>query len=123
MYFLIRLALFLTLALPSLCFAGDTKSAEPQLVQSYPIETELRHPTLPLAKDVWLELIRKTKKTIEIEQMYVASESGEALEPVLTELEAAARRGVRIRLILSKQMFASDPKALERVRAIPGIEI
>src|SRR5262245_17301646 len=43
------------------------------IVQSVPTETDLAHPNLPFAKDVWLEMIGSAKKTIDIAEFYASS--------------------------------------------------
>jgi phosphatidylserine/phosphatidylglycerophosphate/cardiolipin synthase-like enzyme len=56
-------------------------------------------------------------------QMYLSHKPGEALESVFEALEAAGKRGVKIRLVLSKNMMDNDPAALARFRAIKGADV
>lgn len=97
--------------------------ADVQIVQSIPLETELAQPDLPYAKDAWVEMARGAKSTIDIGQMYVSNNAGSPLEEVLVELEKAAARGVKIRLIVSARMVQTDPPTLDRIRAMPGAEV
>ena len=90
------------------------------LVQSVPAGTGLADPDLPLAKDVWVEMIRGAKATVDLAEFYVTSRAGGALEPVLAELERAGGRGVRLRVLLSSKMLDQDPASVERLRRIPG---
>src|SRR6267378_4422201 len=112
--------LLLSFVLPSL---GDDTGSEPRLVQTTPLETHLHHPDMPQATEVWIEMIQGAKHSMDLGNMYLSSASGEAMEKILVELEVAAKRGVHLRLLLSKQMFGNDPKSLERVRAFPNTEV
>lgn len=94
-----------------------------RLVQSIPAETNLADPDLPFARDVWVEMIRGAKQSIEAAQFYVTSRPGSALEPVLAELEAAGARGVKVRFLLSAKMLSQDPASVARLRRIPGAEV
>ena len=98
-------------------------SSSVMFVQSAPVETTLADPSIPSAREVWPAMIREAKFQIDIAQMYVASKSGEAIEPVIEELRAASKRGVRIRMLLSKNMWDSDPNTLKSLQSVPGIEI
>src|SRR5262245_51800231 len=97
-----------------------------QLVQSVPIETTLAQPDLPFAKDVWVEMIRSARRSVDLGQFYVANtENGlnSDLEPVLKELEAAGKRGVKVRFLLSDKMIQNDMPSYRRVQAIQGAEV
>lgn len=94
-----------------------------QLVQSVPAETDLADPSLPFAKDVWVDLIRGAKVSVDAAEFYVTSRPGGALEPVLVELEKAGARGVKVRFLLSSKMLDQDPASVARIRRIPGAEV
>ena len=47
-----------------------------QLVQSIPVETDLADPALPFARDVWMELIRGAKISVEAAEFYVTNRAG-----------------------------------------------
>ncbi len=93
------------------------------VVQSIPEETTLAVPGLPRALDTWIEMIGRSKKSIDIAQMYVSNKPGEGIEKVIAALNQAASRGVKVRFLLSQNMITSDPAALALVKAIPGIEV
>lgn len=101
----------------------DGASAQVQLVQSVPQDSELAHPELPHTGAVWLRLIREARVSIDLAQYYIASLPGQALEPVLDELAAAAQRGVRLRVLLARPLIASYPDAYERLRALPNTTV
>lgn len=94
-----------------------------QLVQSVPEATDLAHPDLPRTRDVWLRLIREARSSIDLAQYYIASLPGQPLAAVLDELEAAARRGVRIRVLLARPLLASYPDAYDRLRRLPNTAV
>ncbi|MFN7957772.1 MAG: phospholipase D-like domain-containing protein [Holophagaceae bacterium] len=103
--------------------AAQPPAPATSLVQSIPAETELADPALPFAKDVWVDLIRGAKASVDAAEFYVTSRPGSALEPVLTELEKAGARGVRVRFLLSSKMLDQDPASVARLRRIPGAEV
>jgi phosphatidylserine/phosphatidylglycerophosphate/cardiolipin synthase-like enzyme len=94
-----------------------------QLVQSIPAETDLADPSLPFAKDVWVELIQGAKASVDAAEFYVTNRAGSALEPVLAELEKAGARGVKVRFLLSSKMLDQDPASVARIRRISGAEV
>ena len=94
-----------------------------QLVQSIPTETDLADPSLPFAKDVWVDMIRSARSSVDAAEFYVTSRPGSALEPVLAELEKAGARGVKVRLLLCSKMLDQDAASVARLRGIPGAEV
>ncbi len=106
--------------------AGFAQAPKPQLVQSVPVETGLEDPRLPHAKDVWPEMIRSARRSIDLAEFYVTNgpdRGTSALEPVLRALEEAGARGVKVRVLLSARMLDQDPPSVARLRAIPGAEV
>ncbi len=103
---------------------GD--AANVQIVQSIPVETNLEQPDLPHTKEIWIQMIKDAKRTVDIAQMYISNQAGEALEPVLKEIEKAASRKVNpvhFRFMFSKNMIDSDPAAIEWVKKLPNSEL
>jgi len=103
--------------------AAQPQAPTTRLVQSIPVETDLADPALPFAKDVWLDMVRSAKVSVEAAEFYVTSRPGSALEPVLAELEKAGVRGVKVRFLLSSKMLDQDPASVARLRRIPGAEV
>lgn len=93
------------------------------LVQSVPEELSVTLPNLALAQDTWVKLIQASKSTIDIEQMYISMAAGEAMEPVFNALQAATNRGVKVRMILSKNMIDSDPAAVVLLKTLKNFEL
>ena len=110
-----------------LLVAGQSGAQTPdprfELVESIPVETALDNPLIRNTTEVWLELIRAARKTIDIEQFYVANQPGEALETIIRELEQANRRGVTIRLIADARMAQTYPETLDRLSRQPLIDV
>jgi phosphatidylserine/phosphatidylglycerophosphate/cardiolipin synthase-like enzyme len=94
-----------------------------QLVQSVPDGTSLADPTLPSTQRVWIQMIRSATRSIDWAAFYVASAPGEALEPILRELAAAAVKGVRVRFLIDKQMAKNDPQTLGFLERMPGATV
>lgn len=94
-----------------------------QLVETRPVEATLGDPALPEARDVWLEMIRGAERTLDLEQFYLSTWPGEPLEPVLDAIGAAARRGVRVRLILDARMHDTYPRTADSLGKVPGIAV
>ncbi|MBW8754985.1 MAG: hypothetical protein JF595_12700 [Sphingomonadales bacterium] len=83
-----------------------------ELVHNAPVETTLATP----------DIRDPARTTIDFEQFYVAGKSGSRLDRVLASLEAAGRRGVRIRFLMEqKGLSASDEPTLARLKAIPNL--
>lgn len=127
--------------------ASGTSAATPvapvasgyQLVQSVPEETNLEVPGVPRTETVWIEMIRNAKTSIDLAQFYVSSEPKalpqspskdvkqplleRPLEKVVAELEKAAARGVKIRLLISDAMVNEDPTTLARIKKIHDAQV
>jgi phosphatidylserine/phosphatidylglycerophosphate/cardiolipin synthase-like enzyme len=100
--------------------AGQT--GEIEIVESIPDETTLDNPEIRNTAAVWLDMIHDAGKSIAIEQFYVSNKSGEALEPVVLAIEAAASRGVAIRVIVDKKFYKTYPETVDRWNAVQNIE-
>jgi phosphatidylserine/phosphatidylglycerophosphate/cardiolipin synthase-like enzyme len=94
-----------------------------ELVQTAPVETTLMNADLRDPVTVWSELFDNAKSEIAIGQFYAASKPGAPFERVIERLEAAGKRGVKIRFLLDqKGVGLSEASTLERIKAIPNLE-
>jgi phosphatidylserine/phosphatidylglycerophosphate/cardiolipin synthase-like enzyme len=94
-----------------------------ELVQTAPVETTLTNADLRDPVTVWSELFDNAKSEIAIGQFYAASKPGAPFERVIERLEAAGKRGVKIRFLLDqKGVGLSEASTLERIKAIPNLE-
>lgn len=100
--------IFLTLALLLFISSGYAQTLF-QIVESVPVETKLEQSKLPRAFDVWLDMIRSAKKSIDIEIFYIADEKGEPLEQIIEEIIKAGERGVNVRIIIDENFYKRYP--------------
>jgi phosphatidylserine/phosphatidylglycerophosphate/cardiolipin synthase-like enzyme len=101
---------------------SDPSSASLELVQSVPLETTLAVPGVRQAQQVWIEMIHAAQTTLDLEQFYVSDQAGEALAPVIQEIQAASSRGVRVRLLADKKMDATYPDSIGQIGGFPKAE-
>jgi phosphatidylserine/phosphatidylglycerophosphate/cardiolipin synthase-like enzyme len=118
-----RLACLALLGLAPLAQA-DFRIPGFELVQTVPVETTLGSSDLRDPVAVWSELFDGARQEIVLGQFYAASRAGSPFEKVIERLEAAGRRGVKIRFLLDqKGVGLSEPATLSRLRAIPNLEL
>jgi phosphatidylserine/phosphatidylglycerophosphate/cardiolipin synthase-like enzyme len=105
--------------------APVTPAAPPplQLCESRPLETALGDPGLPTAQVTWVDMIHGARSRIDLEHFYLSHRPGEALQPVLDALGAAAARGVQVRLLLDAGMYATYPRTADSLAALPGVTL
>ncbi|MHB1050299.1 MAG: phospholipase D-like domain-containing protein [Bacteroidota bacterium] len=80
-------------------------------------------PDIPEASDVWVEMIRSAERSLDIEQFYISSLDGEALDPVLEEIKNAAKRGVIVRILIDARMSTTYPEPATSLAATPNIHL
>lgn len=91
-----------------------------ELVHTSPVETTLTNPDLREPAAVWVEMINAARHQIDFGEFYATG--GGALDAVLSALEAAGARGVKIRFLLeAKGVRMSTPQTLERLQKIPNL--
>ncbi|SDG65592.1 MULTISPECIES: phospholipase D-like domain-containing protein [unclassified Duganella] len=94
-----------------------------ELVQTAPVETPLHSDDLRSAAQVWTELFDNAKSEIVIGQFYAVIRQGSVFDKVVEHLEAAGKRGVKIRFLLDqKGVGLSEKPTIERLKAIPNLE-
>ncbi|MBU2692780.1 MAG: hypothetical protein KJ970_17825 [Candidatus Eisenbacteria bacterium] len=94
-----------------------------ELVESFPIETNLDHPAIPDAGDVWLEMIQGAERSLAFAEFYASDSPGSRLEDVIGAIEAAADRGVDVRFLAEKNFYKTYPEILDRFAGRTGIEV
>ena len=103
---------------------SKTASAPPvQLGETRPLETSLGDPSIPAAADIWVDMIRGAKSSVDLEEFYLSRKPGEALDPVLDELGRAAARGVKIRLILDAGMHRTYPEPGDSLGKLANVSV
>ena len=95
-----------------------------ELVLTTPVETSLTNSDLRDPVTVWSQLFDNARHEIVIGQFYAAGKAGTPFDQVIERLEAAGKRGVKIRFLLDiKGIGLSEPATLARLRAIPNLEL
>jgi phosphatidylserine/phosphatidylglycerophosphate/cardiolipin synthase-like enzyme len=95
-----------------------------ELVQTAPVETTLSNADLRDPATVWCELFDNAKSEIAIGEFYVVNHAGSAFERVFQHLEAAGKRGVKIRFLLdAKGVGLSEQPSIDQLKAIPNLEL
>lgn len=102
---------------------AQTSGSDFEIVESYPVETMLDNPDIRNTETVWLEMIAAAQATLDIEQFYICNRSGEPLEAVIRAIVQAARRGVKIRIIVDKNMARTYPETVERLQRFDRIAV
>ena len=118
--------LWLALALTLLPSGAQAQFRIPgfELIHNAPVETTLGSPDLRGPVEVWCEMFRNARRTIDMEQYYVAGQTGEPLDTVIGCMERAARRGVRIRFLMEERgQSNSAAPTIARLRAIVTIQV
>jgi phosphatidylserine/phosphatidylglycerophosphate/cardiolipin synthase-like enzyme len=93
-----------------------------ELVSTRPVEAPLKLESLRQARDVWPEMFRSARSTIDIAQFYASPRPGEPLDACLDALREAGRRGVRIRFLAEKKFEPQSAQGLRALRSIPNCE-
>jgi phosphatidylserine/phosphatidylglycerophosphate/cardiolipin synthase-like enzyme len=95
-----------------------------ELVYTAPAETSLQNADLRNPADVWVEMIKGAQSSIDFEEMYASSKTGESLERVIEALEQAGSRGVKIRFLLEESMLrASYTDTITRLAKIKNMQL
>jgi phosphatidylserine/phosphatidylglycerophosphate/cardiolipin synthase-like enzyme len=120
---LVPLLLSLACAAPATAVRAPARPPDLVLVESSPVETTLDHADIPDAHEVWPEMVNGATRTLDIAQFYVSNAPGSRLEPVIQAIEAAADRGVKVRLLAEEKFYKRYPETLERLAKRPGVEL
>lgn len=96
-----------------------------ELVESFPVETDLDLAGVANAQPVWLEMIRGAERSIEVFAFYVSTDPDREgpLRPVLAALREAGGRGVRVRILADAGFHRTYPEELDALGAAPGVEV
>ena len=94
-----------------------------QIVESVPEATSYGQTGVPRTGEVWLDMIRGAKHSIDIAAFYITNKPGEALAPVIDALAAQARAGVKVRILLGRRFYSESKKSIASLRGIANTEI
>ncbi len=116
----------LVVALAPLLAGAATRTAPEslvELIETRAIESTLGNPALAPTLETWLAMIRGARRSIDLEQFYLSTWPGEPMEPVIAELGNAARRGVRVRLLLDARMYRTYPRTADSLAKVKNFEV
>ncbi len=94
-----------------------------ELVESVPRETMLDNADIRNTQEVWLEMIRSAKKTLDFGEFYISHQEGEALTPVLEAVYLAADRGVKVRFVVDGNMYKTYPGTADKLNEHRNIDV
>jgi phosphatidylserine/phosphatidylglycerophosphate/cardiolipin synthase-like enzyme len=109
---------------PSPNHPGDSPSspsATITLVESVPLETTLDHASVPNAPEIWPAMIDGAEHTIDFAEFYASDvpegdhASQSRLGPVVSAIERAIARGVRVRFLADAVFAPKYPETLARL--------
>ena len=84
-----------------------------EIVESAPVGTTLDNPDVRNTHEVWLEMIGRAKRSLDIEQFYISAEPNEPLEDILAAVVDAGKRGVAVRILADAGMAKTYPQPVE----------
>lgn len=118
----VRLMVVLAFLSPSIATAHGQDF---QLVESVPVATVYGQPGVARTQSVWLDMIRHARRRIDIAAFYISEKNGGngPLAPVLDALQAKARAGVAVRLLVDATFLKKDHASVDRLRQCPGITV
>ncbi len=114
---------FLLIARMVIAGGNSARQLNYQLVESVPVETNMGIPETGRTLPVWLKMISGARKSIDIETFYFSNKAGEPLEQVVKALEAAAARGVKVRIISDGKFYKIYPATLDRLNRKSHLEV
>jgi hypothetical protein len=94
-----------------------------QIVESVPQATIYGEPGVPRTGDVWLEMVKGAKLSIDIAAFYITDQKGSLFTPVLDALVEQAGAGVKIHLLVDETFLKNDHAEVDRLKSISGIEV
>ncbi len=103
--------------------AAQVDPAVLELVESWPLETDLDSPGIVDAHECWPRMIDGARQTLDVAQFYVSSTPGGRLEPVIAALGRAAGRKVRVRLLVDAKFHEKYPEPVDSLGRVPGVEV
>jgi len=94
-----------------------------EIVESAPVETSLDHADIRNAADVWLEMIRGARTSLDFAEFYTTedpSDPNDPIDKVIAAIEEASARGVKVRFVSSSSFYKTYPQIIDRLRGSIG---
>jgi phosphatidylserine/phosphatidylglycerophosphate/cardiolipin synthase-like enzyme len=118
-----RLILLASLYLPASGLLHGQQTSLFEFVESVPVETDLDDPEIRNTREVWLEMINRARKSLDIEQFYISNKAGEPLDDVLSAIVISSERGVRVRIIVDATMYRTYPQPVDSLGKRENISV
>lgn len=106
-----------------LLLVAQQPAASIELAESWPSGTVLDHPSIPDAPRVWIEMIQGARKRIDLGHFYAVDQGSSRLTAVIEALEAAGKRGVKLRFLVEKNFRGASEETLARLSKIENLEL
>jgi phospholipase D3/4 len=106
-----------------LAYTSARSEADFQIVESVPKGTSYGDPTTARTADVWLDMIQGAQKTIDIAAFYISEKPNGPLTPILKALQAKARQGVHVRILVDQSFLKENADAVDQLRHVSGIVV
>jgi phosphatidylserine/phosphatidylglycerophosphate/cardiolipin synthase-like enzyme len=103
--------------------ASPATRLELELVESAPLETELDNPDLRNTTEVWLEMVGRARRSLDLAHFYASDQAPSSLTRVIEAIESAAARGVKVRFLAEEKFYATYPQTLDRLARLPGAQV
>ncbi len=123
---LFLLFLILALSMPGCSSGSKAVTEDPfeiELVESIPLESNLDNPDLRNTAEVWVEMIKNARHTLDLGHFYVSPEPGYDLDKVIAALKDAGNRGVAIRFIVDAGMYKTYPNTVNEFKTLKNFQV
>lgn len=94
-----------------------------EIVESTPAGEGLDRAEIRNTRDVWLEIVGGARRTLDLGFFYVEAPEGTASADVVEAVRAAARRGVRVRVIADTTFARGSRPFLDSLEAEANVEV
>ncbi len=92
-------------------------------VATLPVESAIGDPRMAATTETWIEMIDAAERSLELEHFYLSHWPGEPSGGVIDAIGRAARRGVKVRLLLDVRFRTTYPMPAESLGRVTGIEL
>lgn len=103
--------------------ADSDDCSDVQVVTTIPAETVLDRAGTVDTTAEWVDMINRAERTIDFSEFYLSAGENGPLQPIVAAVKAAARRGVRIRILTDTTMADIYPHLNRRFRETANITV
>ena len=94
-----------------------------EFVETAPVETTLDIPGIRNTHEVWMQMIKGARSTLDIETFYFSSEAGEPLEDIIDTIIDMSKRGAKVRIIADADFHKTHPEPLDSLDKEKNISV